>query len=65
MISTPPAPKPPKPPKPIPPPMQPPPPASITDPKKAIQGGIASTILTSPLGDLTPARTTRKSLLGG
>lgn len=64
MISTGGSPTPPKPPKPIPPPMQPPPPVEINDPSKKIQGGIASTILTTPLGDLTPARTTRKSLLG-
>ena len=66
VVSSPPTPPPPpKPPKPIPPPAQPPPPIDTRNPKKSINKGIASTILTSPLGDLTPAQTTKKTLLGG
>lgn len=65
MFSAPDPPPPPKPPKPIPPPLQPPLPSELTKGNKNTPKGIMATILTGPQGDLTPARTTKKSLLGG
>lgn len=62
-----PPPPPPSIPKPPPPALAPQKPIDLADTGaiKKRAGGFFSTILTSPAGDLTPANTARKSLLGG
>lgn len=62
-----PPPPPPKIAKPPPPALAPQQPIDLADPStiKKRASGFLSTILTSPAGDLTPANTARKSLLGG
>lgn len=64
-MKTPSPPTPPDPPKPLPAPAQPAPPSNITNPNRKGVGGIMSTIMTGPQGDLTPGKTTKKTLLGG
>ena len=58
------APDPPPIPKPIAPPKQPAPPVDLGK-NSAAKAGVMSTILTSTQGDLTPSKTSKKSLLGG